>query len=344
MRPGIAVYGLSPVPQLGGHDDYGLVPAMTLEAELANVKTVPGGHGVSYAHQYVTAHDTVLGLVPVGYADGIPRHASGTQEQPGGPVRVGGRTVGVAGRVCMDQVVVDLGPGATEQAGDRVELFGTGRDGGPTAQDWAVAAGTISYEIVTRIGARVPRVHVDSEAAGAPMSVTVRLPDADATRAYGRALAGVLRAGDLVVLTGDLGAGKTTLTQGIGAGLHVRGQVASPTFIIAREHPPVPRADGTRGPTLVHVDAYRLGSLDEVDALDLDASLDEAVTVVEWGEGWVESLAQDRLEVTLQRPRGGALADDDLDDAAAGERVVTVRAVGARWADVDLPDADPVAG
>ncbi|NUU18109.1 tRNA (adenosine(37)-N6)-threonylcarbamoyltransferase complex ATPase subunit type 1 TsaE [Cellulomonas humilata] len=175
-------------------------------------------------------------------------------------------------------------------------------------------------------------------------AVTVRLPDADATRAYGRALAGVLRAGDLVVLTGDLGAGKTTLTQGIGVGLHVRGQVASPTFIIAREHPPVPREDGSTGPTLVHVDAYRLGSLDEVDALDLDASLEEAVTVVEWGEGWVESLAQDRLEVVLARPRGGALTDDDLDDAAAGERVVTVRAVGARWADVALPDADPVAG
>lgn len=175
-------------------------------------------------------------------------------------------------------------------------------------------------------------------------AVTVRLPDADATRAYGRALAEVLRAGDLVVLTGDLGAGKTTLTQGIGAGLQVRGQVASPTFIIAREHPPLARGDGRRGPALVHVDAYRLGSLEEVDALDLDASLDEAVTVVEWGEGWVESLAQDRLEVTLQRPRGGALADDDLDDAAAGERVVTVRAVGARWADVVLPDAHPLAG
>ncbi|MBO3101648.1 tRNA (adenosine(37)-N6)-threonylcarbamoyltransferase complex ATPase subunit type 1 TsaE [Cellulomonas fengjieae] len=175
------------------------------------------------------------------------------------------------------------------------------------------------------------------------MTVTVRLPDADATRAYGRALARVLRAGDLVVLTGDLGAGKTTLTQGIGAGLHVRGQVASPTFIIAREHPPVARPDGSRGPTLVHVDAYRLGSLEEVDALDLDASLDEAVTVVEWGEGWVEGLAQDRLEITLERPRG-AVSEDSLEDAATGERVVTVRAVGARWADVDLPDADPVAG
>ena len=164
VRPGVAVYGLSPVPQLGGPDEFGLVPAMTLEAELAGVKRVPAGQGVSYAHQYVTVHDTVLGLVPLGYADGIPRHASGTQERVGGPVQVGGRTLGIAGRVCMDQVVVDLGPDATAQPGDRVVLFGSGRDGGPTAQDWAEAADTISYEIVTRLGSRVPRVHVDSEA------------------------------------------------------------------------------------------------------------------------------------------------------------------------------------
>lgn len=168
----------------------------------------------------------------------------------------------------------------------------------------------------------------------------VRLPDADATRAWGRALADVLRAGDLVVLTGDLGAGKTTLTQGLGAGLHVRGQVASPTFVIAREHPPLPRPDGTRGPALVHVDAYRLGSLDEVEALDLDAALDEAVTVVEWGEGWVEGLTDDRLELRLARPHGGVA--DDVEDAAAGERVLTVRAVGARWDGVALPGADAV--
>jgi alanine racemase len=165
VRPGIAVYGLSPVPQLGGSEEFGLVPAMTLEAELANVKHVRSGTGVSYAHLYITARDTVLGLVPLGYADGIPRHASGSQDRAGGPIRVGGRTLGVAGRVCMDQVVVDLGPGAREVAGDRVELFGTGADGGPTAQDWAEVAGTISYEIVTRLGARVPRVHVDSEGA-----------------------------------------------------------------------------------------------------------------------------------------------------------------------------------
>jgi len=163
VRPGIAVYGLSPVPQLGSSADFELAPAMTVEAELATVKPVPAGHGVSYAHQYVTPRDTVLGVVPLGYADGVPRHASGTQDHVGGPLQVGGRRLGVAGRVCMDQVVVDLGPDATEVAGDRVVLFGNGADGGPTAQDWAQAAGTISYEIVTRLGARVPRTHVNAE-------------------------------------------------------------------------------------------------------------------------------------------------------------------------------------
>ena len=158
---------------------------------------------------------------------------------------------------------------------------------------------------------------------------TTTLPDAEATRAFGERLARVLRAGDLVVLTGGLGAGKTTLTQGIGAGLGVRGQVASPTFIIARVHPSL-----TGGPALVHVDAYRLGSMAELDALDLDASLEDSVTVVEWGEGLVEALAEDRLEVTLRRPRGGT---PDPEDASAGARALEVRAVGPRWAGVDLP-------
>lgn len=172
---------------------------------------------------------------------------------------------------------------------------------------------------------------------------TIELADAQATRAFGESLAALLRAGDLVVLSGELGAGKTTLTQGIGTGLGVRGAVASPTFVIARVHPPLPRggADGSAapaGPPLVHVDAYRLGSLDEVDALDLDASLEESVTVVEWGEGLVESLADDRLEIALHRPRGDVSADgDDLADASAGVRAVTVRALGDRWAGVTLP-------
>lgn len=163
VRPGLAVYGLTPLPRLGGPDRFGLVPAMTLEADLATVKPLPAGHGMSYGHQYVTPADTTVGLVPLGYGDGIPRHASGVAGAPGAPVQVGGRRLAVAGRVCMDQVMVDLGPGAVERAGDTVVLFGTGAGGGPTAEDWAQVAGTISYEIVTRIGARVPRVHVDSE-------------------------------------------------------------------------------------------------------------------------------------------------------------------------------------
>jgi alanine racemase len=163
VRPGLAVFGLCPVPHLGAPPDFGLTPAMRLEADLALVKPVEGGQGVSYAHAYTTPGPTVLGLVPLGYADGIPRHASGSETGWGGPVQVGGRRLGVAGRVCMDQVVLDLGAGATEVAGDTVVLFGSGADGEPTAEDWARAAGTISYEIVTRVGARVPRLYVGRE-------------------------------------------------------------------------------------------------------------------------------------------------------------------------------------
>ncbi|ACQ81316.1 protein of unknown function UPF0079 [Beutenbergia cavernae DSM 12333] len=155
--------------------------------------------------------------------------------------------------------------------------------------------------------------------------VELELADADATRALGRRLATLLRAGDLVVLTGELGAGKTTLTQGLGKGLGVRGQVASPTFVIARVHPSL-----GDGPALVHVDAYRLGSLDEVDALDLDTSLADSVTVVEWGAGLVEQLAGDRLEIDLVRPRG---------DAEDVPRRAVLRAHGRRWAGVDLAGA-----
>ncbi|MFE1286463.1 alanine racemase [Streptomyces sp. NPDC058751] len=154
VRTGIAVYGISPSPELGTPADFGLRPVMTLSASLALVKHVPAGHGVSYGHHYVTPGATTLGLVPVGYADGVPRHASGT-----GPVLVGGKLRTVAGRVAMDQFVVDLG-GDEPEPGARAVLFGPGDDGEPTAEDWARAAGTIAYEIVTRIGTRVPRVYV----------------------------------------------------------------------------------------------------------------------------------------------------------------------------------------
>ena len=137
------------------------------------------------------------------------------------------------------------------------------------------------------------------------------LPTAEDTRAWGERLGAVLQAGDLVVLTGDLGAGKTTLTQGIAEGLGVRGPVTSPTFVIARVHPSL-----VGGPALVHVDAYRLGGLAELDDLDLDTSLEDSVTIVEWGHGLAEGLSEDRLEITLR-------GDD--------ERLATLSAWGPRW-------------
>ncbi|MEV5413864.1 alanine racemase [Thermopolyspora sp. NPDC052614] len=150
VRPGIAVYGLSPIPEAG---DFGLRPAMTLVARLALVKRVPAGSGVSYGHLYVTDRETTLGLVPLGYADGVMRGLSNR-----GHVLAAGRRRRVAGRVCMDQFVIDLGDDPVA-AGDEVILFGPGDDGEPTAQEWADSLGTISHEIVTRIGARVPRVY-----------------------------------------------------------------------------------------------------------------------------------------------------------------------------------------
>ncbi len=154
VRPGLAVYGLSPVPSMGDPRSFGLTPAMTLSADLAVTKRIPAGQGLSYGHQYVTSQDTTVGLVPMGYADGIPRNATNV-----GPLSLEGTRHTVAGRVCMDQFIVDLGPQSGAQAGDLVTLFGVGESGEPTAQDWAQATGTISYEIITRIGARVPRIY-----------------------------------------------------------------------------------------------------------------------------------------------------------------------------------------
>jgi alanine racemase len=158
VRPGLAVYGLSPVPSLGDPHSFGLTPAMTLSADLAVTKRIPAGQGLSYGHQYVTSQDTLVGLVPMGYADGIPRNATNL-----GPVSVGGARHTISGRVCMDQFTVDLGPQSRAHAGEPVTLFGTGESGEPTAQDWAEATGTISYEIITRIGARVPRVYIGAQ-------------------------------------------------------------------------------------------------------------------------------------------------------------------------------------
>jgi alanine racemase len=153
-RIGLASYGLDPAP--GRTPDLGLVPAMTVRATLAMSKQIPAGAGVSYGHTWVADTDTTVGLVPVGYGDGVPRHASNSAE-----VLAAGKRRAIRGRVCMDQFVVEL-DGDLPAAGEDVVLFGPGRDGEPTAQDWAEASGTISYEIVTRIGGRMTRRYVDS--------------------------------------------------------------------------------------------------------------------------------------------------------------------------------------
>lgn len=159
------------------------------------------------------------------------------------------------------------------------------------------------------------------------VTAEIAVPGVRQMRLLGTRLAGLLRAGDLVVLAGSLGAGKTMLVQGIGAGLDVRGPVTSPTFVIARLHPSL-----RGGPDLVHADAYRLGSRVEVDDLDLDADLDHSVTVVEWGEGLVENLAAGHLRLTINRPEPEPESDAEPADGADDQvRYVTVAGYGARW-------------
>ena len=149
----------------------------------------------------------------------------------------------------------------------------------------------------------------------------VEIPTAQDMRDLGTRLARILKPGDLVVLDGPLGAGKTTLAQGIGAGLGVRGDVTSPTFVIARVHPSL-----VDGPPLVHADAYRVDGSLEIDDLDLDASVDDSVTIVEWGKGLVEGLAADRLDIEISRTVG---SESEL-------REVRITAKGQRWDGVEL--------
>jgi alanine racemase len=158
VRVGIAAYGIDPAPGIAEMAGVDLTPVMTLQAQLVNVKTIKAGDGVSYGHTWVAEKPTTLGLVPLGYADGIPRHGSNAVQ-----VTVGRRRADIRGRVCMDQFVVDLGPAAADVVGDDVILFGAGRDGEPTAMDWARWCDTIGYEIVTRIGVRVPRRYVEED-------------------------------------------------------------------------------------------------------------------------------------------------------------------------------------
>jgi alanine racemase len=155
VRPGIAVYGMTPGGEVGLASEYGLRPAMTLKANAALVKTMPAGHGISYGGEYVTAKETKVALIPLGYADGIPRLAGNK-----GPVLANGKLFKVAGRVCMDQFVIDIGE-LDFSAGDEVILFGDPARNEPDVELWAQASQSIGYEIITRLGPRVPRIYLN---------------------------------------------------------------------------------------------------------------------------------------------------------------------------------------
>jgi len=332
VRFGIAVYGISPFDDRTGRD-LGLIPAMTLEADVVSVKRVEAGQGVSYGLDHRTTGPSTLALVPLGYGDGIPRIAG-----PRASVLLNGRRFPVAGRIAMDQLVLDVGDLPVE-VGDTAVILGPGDRGEPTAEEWADWAETIGDEIVTRVGPRVDRIHLHERAAAAASAsagevlsdelVPVATPDD--MEELGRAFAAELGAGDLVVLSGPLGAGKTTFTRGLGAGLGVRGPVTSPTFVLARTHPSL-----VDGPPLVHVDAYRLADARELDDLDIDFA--RSVVVVEWGDGKLDGVAEEWWDLRIARPTGAgdaaASAEDDADtdpDAAPEEpRTVRVRRLRAR--------------
>jgi tRNA threonylcarbamoyladenosine biosynthesis protein TsaE len=187
-----------------------------------------------------------------------------------------------------------------------------------------------------------------------PGALELRVGNATQTQELAARLGGILAAGDVLVLSGGLGAGKTTFTQGLGRGLGVREGIISPTFVLVRIHPNLPDGPRPGGPDLVHADAYRLGSAADIDDIDLENTLDSAVTVVEWGAGRVEHLAASRLEIELVRATGAAgaaaspgQADGDgggpVGDSSRGDgddddepRVLRIRPVGPRWAGVDL--------
>ncbi len=335
VRVGMAMYGLSSFTDRTSAD-FGLKPVMTLKTELIGLRHAVAGTGVSYEYIHVAERDTLLGLIPFGYADGLPRGLSGT----GTTVQVHGVACPIVGRIAMDQCVIDLGElvarGIEAQLGDEVVLFGDPSLGLPPVEAWAQAIGTINYEIVAGIGSRVTRIGVEDHAQpgavepqGAPTH-KLQVADPDAMHELGIRLGRSFSAGDLVILTGPLGAGKTTLSRGIGEGLGVRGPVTSPTFVLARTHPSL-----VGGAPLVHVDAYRLADAAELDDLDLD--FEGSVVIAEWGAGLVEERGS-WIEIVIERPTGGATApsaDADLDENDPDEtiepRTVTITGYGPRY-------------
>lgn len=356
VRVGVTVYGLSPFADRTSAD-LGLVPAMTLRSEIVALRSVAEGTGVSYGYNHVTQGETTLALVPMGYADGMPRALNGA----GATVAIAGQHCPIVGRIGMDQCIVDLGSLARKVSlGEPVVLFGDPSTGAPPVEIWSELMRTINYEIVVGIGSRVVRVATDDVAGvdgedllvpadagrGAPLSQRFEIADPERMHELGVRLGRRLAAGDLVILTGPLGAGKTTLTRGIGEGLGVRGPVTSPTFVLARTHPSL-----SGGAPLVHVDAYRLADAAELDDLDLD--FDGSVVVAEWGADMLEG-RDSWMEIVIERPTGGAVgtggardaagapgaavegdADGDV-DAPVEPRLVTVTGYGARFAGFEL--------
>lgn len=338
VRVGMAMYGLSSFTDRSSAD-FGLTPVMTLKSELIGLRRAAAGTGVSYEYTHVAERDTLLGLIPFGYADGLPRGLSGT----GTTVLVHGVPCPIVGRVAMDQCVIDLGElvarGIEAQLGDEVVLFGDPAAGLPPVEAWAQAIGTINYEIVAGIGSRVTRIGVEDRAqpdaveSPSASALTLHVADPDAMHELGVRLGRTFSAGDLVILTGPLGAGKTTLSRGIGEGLGVRGPITSPTFVLARTHPSL-----VGGAPLVHVDAYRLADAAELDDLDLD--FEGSVVIAEWGAGLIEERGS-WIEIVIERPLGGAPsqasegaergdAPDDLDEPIE-PRTVTITGYGPRY-------------
>lgn len=348
VRPGVGLYGIDPIGV-----DAELRAAMTLRARVTTTRVVPKGEGVSYSHTWRAQRDTRTAVVALGYADGLPRSVSGQMQ-----VTINGKAYPQIGRVCMDQIVVELGPvdsaaasaadgaadGETDvKPGDWAVIFG---EGGNSADEFAELAGTISYEVLTMPrGPRVKRVfkggRPDFSADGSFTAAT-----ADDMRHLGEQLGKQLKAGTVVVLSGPLGAGKTTLTQGLAAGLGVKGRVQSPTFTIVRTH----RA-GQRGVGLLHMDAYRLlGAdveegiepgrhidrnevLDALESLDIDSDIDDVVVVAEWGRGVVEPLSDKVLDVQIDRSSRSSRnsADSSADPASSTASAADSRTVTWRW-------------
>lgn len=305
IRPGLVLYGL---PPLGNFSLTGeLVPAATWRARIPAVKRIFAGEAVSYGHTWEAPEDGYTAVVPIGYADGMPRAAQGKIY-----VSINGHTYPQIGRICMDQFVVWLGDNPHGvQVGDWAIVFGSGSQNEMTATEIADAIGTINYEVVCSPKGRTVKVIDTLPSKGEVVCATV----AD-TQEFAAMVGRGLQAGDVVILDGPLGAGKTAFTQGLAEGMQVSGRVTSPTFVIAREH-----RSKVGGPDLVHVDAYRLlgedpasvpDPLGALDSLDLDTELDRAVVVAEWGGGLVEAIASSYLKITIDR---STLAGDDPENS-----------------------------